>query len=401
MGCSDSKAANAAEEPVSVPPVESKTVESHKAEPVKLSDVFIPEIGYVLKTKKQDDAKVFINVFHHSCVLYIVAADSPKSSADKAGEPTLTYDVAINTAVFTICANNDDSKELVSEQIIIYLNKTLLHPLSLEFKIPKMKRGYVGEDIPKLKNPPSGVKERLITAQPEDGEAVIPVITASTVAAASEAASAEIAKEEKNSVTRTASSLSAVVTGESRTTAELNSNALTAAVEAAASGEVPHVTTNNSTPVRSTLPTPGVTPKDKEDSASVAVNVSGPSTAPKPPMTFSGYALKKSGSKFVGLQTRFFVLSEHGIISYYQTKEDHSNHVKPKGKFNLNDVDKAVEMKSSATLISSTDPLVIEIPVKDTFGTRVYEIHCENEVLAKSWSEIIFRHIQLNDDNDD
>lgn len=33
---------------------------------------------------------------------------------------------------------------------------------------------------------------------------------------------------------------------------------------------------------------------------------------------FAGYAMKKSPSAFVGWQMRFFVLSEDGILSYYQ-----------------------------------------------------------------------------------
>ena len=76
-------------------------------------DTITPAIGFVLKTKKSDDAKVFVNVFHFSSVLYIISTD-PKIAADKGGGHCLTYDVAINTAVAMICGNSEDARFYVS-----------------------------------------------------------------------------------------------------------------------------------------------------------------------------------------------------------------------------------------------------------------------------------------------
>ena len=53
------------------------------------------------------------------------------------------------------------------------------------------------------------------------------------------------------------------------------------------------------------------------------------------------------------------------------------------------------------SLQKSSDPLIIGIPVREKGTSRVYEITCETEQQATVWAQCIFRHIQLNDDNDD
>ena len=74
---------------------------------------FLPEVGYVIKARKEGNTKCFINVFHHSSVLYLLCDDAILAP-DKSGEPCLTYQCCINTAVLTICLTNEDAKIYVS-----------------------------------------------------------------------------------------------------------------------------------------------------------------------------------------------------------------------------------------------------------------------------------------------
>jgi len=74
---------------------------------------FTPFEGYVIKTKKLDDSKVFVNVFHHESVEYILYG-KPKLATNKGDEKCLTYDVVINTGVCEKCANDESIKPYVS-----------------------------------------------------------------------------------------------------------------------------------------------------------------------------------------------------------------------------------------------------------------------------------------------
>ena len=92
------------------------------------------------------------------------------------------------------------------------------------------------------------------------------------------------------------------------------SNAVTAASVAAAAS-VPLASNSGRTP--DSYPTKAV-----PSIASSVVNNGDGATATEEdtlPWCFAGYALKKSGSTFVGLQTRFFVLSDDGTIDYFQS----------------------------------------------------------------------------------
>ena len=106
MGCNNSKEDIATDNqaPTNVPTSQAPVDENH----------FLSEIGFVVKTKKPGDVKVFINVFHHSSVLYVVTGEKPKFSTDRSGDPCLTYDCVINSAVQTICSTNDEAKSYVS-----------------------------------------------------------------------------------------------------------------------------------------------------------------------------------------------------------------------------------------------------------------------------------------------
>lgn len=286
---------------------------------------FTAEIGFVVKSRMDDESKVFVNVFHHSSVLYIATTLAEKFTTDKSGGSTLTYDVVINTAVFTICSADDDSKEYVSEQIIEYINNNITRKLSLEFKIPRMKRGYVGNDIPHMKIP-EPVTERLVTERSEEELAML--MTKENVAAAAAVESSEM--DSANSSTAAHNpTLDAVVAAEqtnlTRSASSLNSQVLQAAVSDAEARSVtrtaPVVTTNTHSTMISPISSPAAQPQK-----TTSVCSSGGSTDKRAPLTFSGYALKKSGSSFVGLQTRFFHLSEHGVISYYQTVSETTVH---------------------------------------------------------------------------
>lgn len=282
---------------------------------------FTAEIGFVVKSRVEDDSKVFINVFHHSSVLYIATTLTDKYTTDKSGNSTLTYDVVINTAVFTICSADDESKEYVSEQIIDYMNKKLPVKISQEFKIPRMKRGYVGDDIPTMKIPDASIKERLITERPEEERAVAAMTEENVHVASAAAEKSELDSPATGKTLTHAGTLNSVVEAEksslTRNASSLNSHVLQAAVSDATARQEGLVAAP--APARP-APAPGnSSPSKPADAMSDVGTVGTKKGVEKAPLTFSGYALKKSGSSFVGLQTRFFHLSEHGVVSYYQT----------------------------------------------------------------------------------
>lgn len=150
----------------------------------------------------------------------------------------------------------------MSEQLIQFLNEKFSENLALDFKIPKMKRGFVGEDVPCFKNPDPDVTERLKTSRENNETKTNSVVAAAPVTPA----------------------------------APLASN----------SGKTPE-----SYPTKSAAPS--------SVPASVVHNNNTVSDDDSLPWCFAGYALKKSGSAFVGLQTRYFVLSDDGTIDYFQS----------------------------------------------------------------------------------
>lgn len=116
---------------------------------------FVPKVGFVAKTKKPISFainKVFINIFHHSRVKFVLCNEG-QVGVDKSGGPCVIYDIVISSAVFTKLSlmQADDceaAKLFVGEQVIAHINKIYNESLDLaECKIPKMKRGYVGEEI--------------------------------------------------------------------------------------------------------------------------------------------------------------------------------------------------------------------------------------------------------------
>lgn len=133
------------------------------------------------------------------------------------------------------------------------------------------------------------------------------------------------------------------------------------------------------------------TVSEQKPSESPNTNVTSASTdGASLPLTFSGYAEKKSGTMFVGLQLRYFVLGEDGIIHYYKTREVHEGGGSANGKIELRMVKPEAVDARGGSLISKTKPTMIEIPVEN----RVYEIHCDNESLASAWAQIIVAHVQ-------
>lgn len=420
--------------PANIVKKEEKVVETPVVIPPPPTD-FTAEIGFVIKSRievENDEgasAKVFVNVFHHSAVLYILTNWKEKYTTDKSGGNTLTYDVVINTAIFTRCSASDESKEYVSEQIIDYLNTSLPNKLSQEFKIPRMKRGYVGDEIPTMKIPDPSiiVTQRLITERPEEEITTVDDLQEEVGMAMTEenvhdvAAAAAVQKLEHQEIHTSPSrhgTLDAVVESEkkslTRNTSSLNSHIIQAVVEDAvartsdgrSSGSVhssDHVAAV-AVPVSNSNSRGGGGSGGSDSGTPTSTHATAhASNAPYKlaPLTFSGYALKKSGSSFVGLQTRFFHLSEHGVVSYYQTKEDCERRSKPKGTIKLDDVDPQAIATRGFSLISAIDPLIISIPILENRSRRAYEIHCETTAQAASWADSLMRHIAMNDDNDD
>lgn len=109
MGCTQSSGTSTAVADPQHP--DDAPVSSQPAENVG-SDFLLPECGFVVKTKRADNMKAFVNVFHHSSVLYLLTFPA-RIAADKAGEDCVTYDVVINTAVFTICVADNEAKIFV------------------------------------------------------------------------------------------------------------------------------------------------------------------------------------------------------------------------------------------------------------------------------------------------
>ena len=108
MGCTSSKSTNSS---IVTSNTNGKAVISKGLNVITVD--FLPEVGYVIKARKEGNTKCFINVFHHSSVLYLICDDAILAP-DKSGEPCLTYQCCINTAVLTICLTNEEAKIYVS-----------------------------------------------------------------------------------------------------------------------------------------------------------------------------------------------------------------------------------------------------------------------------------------------
>lgn len=113
------------------------------------SNAIIPLIGFVIKLKKIDDSKVFINVFHHDAMsMDTIHVCPPKKSTDKKGEEADLYDTVIATSLFSTSVVSDDEKMKLCQQIIAKVNADFRESLPLEkFVLPKIKKGFAGNEI--------------------------------------------------------------------------------------------------------------------------------------------------------------------------------------------------------------------------------------------------------------
>ena len=234
-----------------------------------------------------------------------------------------------------------------------------------EFYLPKMKRGFVGDEITRMTLPTVETTERLQTIRVEEikaddsttvgvtaaalAEIAAPGVTslggeelaAAVVDEAAGAVGAAVAAGEvlgaaatvaatavPGAVTRQQSTLRAMeseLNTLNRTGTSLNSIALNSVVVAAASGVsntvINEVDENSGRLQKIPLHTEKLRTHSSgsADNASI-VNNSGKLLPEVPDVwVFAGYAMKKSGSAFVKLQTRYFVLTTEGVISYYQS----------------------------------------------------------------------------------
>lgn len=145
--------------------------------------LFVPTVGYVAKTKKPPSFavnKVFVNIFHHSKVSFILCNEA-KVGADKMGDACVIYDAAIATPVYNKLAllsvdEYEAARLYVAEQVIEFINKKFRESLEVsECKLPKIKRGYVGEEISHFEEEatPSTKTVLLSKPQPEQGNSLI------------------------------------------------------------------------------------------------------------------------------------------------------------------------------------------------------------------------------------
>jgi hypothetical protein len=77
----------------------------------------------VIKTLRQDDRKVFINLCYHSEIpkdLVVVAVDSPRIDTDKKGEISSVYDIGVCSSVYTGIGIRE-TQDAVSDFVMLLL----------------------------------------------------------------------------------------------------------------------------------------------------------------------------------------------------------------------------------------------------------------------------------------
>lgn len=160
---------------------------------------FVPNVGFVAKTKKPPGFainKVFVNIFHHPSVGFVLCNDG-QVGADKTGAPCVIYNTVINSALFNKLSlmtvdDNEASKIVVAKQIIGFINEKFSESLDVgTCVIPKMKRGYVGEEISPFitDTTPTNLKIHL-ERTPDASSQPVPPSAASEIAIAATAAAA-------------------------------------------------------------------------------------------------------------------------------------------------------------------------------------------------------------------
>eukprot|EP01006_Ploeotia_vitrea_P030924 TRINITY_DN63236_c1_g1_i1.p1 TRINITY_DN63236_c1_g1~~TRINITY_DN63236_c1_g1_i1.p1 ORF type:complete len:209 (+),score=26.95 TRINITY_DN63236_c1_g1_i1:61-627(+) len=101
--------------------------------------------------------------------------------------------------------------------------------------------------------------------------------------------------------------------------------------------------------------------------------------------TMEGIMKKKSPSALAGWQSRYCVLSESSILSYYGNEKDYRSGKAAKGNINMNDVSPD-QRKYMITNGSSK----LNIQVSD----RLYEFDCGDSNTALRWYSAIVTHFQ-------
>jgi len=101
----------------------------------------------------------------------------------------------------------------------------------------------------------------------------------------------------------------------------------------------------------------------------------------------AGYMQKKSPSRLLGWQTRYFVLRGDLLMLYYIKEQEHRCNELPKGSINLALIPK--EKISEYVVISDA---IVRINIQN----RMYELSCTRKDIAQEWLDCIVREISTS-----
>lgn len=129
---------------------------------------FTPNAGFVIKTKRTNTfQKAFVNVFHHDSVpttTRFVTRDE-QWKVDRKGENCCVFTCVIPSSVYAAMLKDPMSQPTICVQIITLIND--LYPLAkldLEYVLPKIHSGYMGEAIDFISSDPNAPKYATSTA---------------------------------------------------------------------------------------------------------------------------------------------------------------------------------------------------------------------------------------------
>jgi len=109
----------------------------------------MPTPGFVIKTKRlSDGTKVFLNICHSPLVSKLVTG-AARVSLDKEQKECVAYDAMVHNAFFEQTTDNAVKHQLCLH-VIQVINTTYTDDLDASYKLPKMKKGFVGDALIEL-----------------------------------------------------------------------------------------------------------------------------------------------------------------------------------------------------------------------------------------------------------
>ncbi len=112
-----------------------------------------PLAGFVMKSRRSDGTKVFINVCSHTSIAkgFFAAPVGPVEIQDKDGSLSLVYDICCDAETMTLSQSSKEEQDHLCQFVIETLNSSFIlgeaGRLGTDYSLPKTKNNYKGEKI--------------------------------------------------------------------------------------------------------------------------------------------------------------------------------------------------------------------------------------------------------------